>query len=163
MLNLATPNVRAYWAEADPALAGLLGRLERTEDWTLDTVPSIAERLVALGHRLSQPGNAEKLAGVSRDSLLFFFAYLSTSKAFLIIRWLDEHHDGLGSQLIERLLTEDGQALVAEVVDPTLTGVMVQRLRVLQNTPYFSRLLAPAMLESIERAIQRFHEDTHHA
>lgn len=163
MLNLATPSVRAYWAEAEPELAGLLDRLERTEDWTLDSLPSIAERLVALGHRLSQPGNAEKLAGVSRDQLLFFFAYLSTSKAFLIIRWLDEHHDGMGSAIVERLLSEDGQALVAEVVDPTLTGVMVQRLRVLQNTPYFSRLLAPTMLESIERAIHRYHEDPDHA
>lgn len=163
MLSLAAPNVRAYWVEAEPELVELLDRLERTEDWTLDSVPAVAEHLVVLGELLSEPGNAQKLADASRENLLFFFAYLSSSRAFLIIRWLDERHDRLGSRLLERLLTEDGQALVASVIDPTLTGVMVQRLRVLQNTPYFHRLLAPSMLSSIERVIDRYREEASHA
>lgn len=163
MLDLASENVRSYWAESEPDLVALLDRIGRTEDWTLDTIPAIADRLVALGEQLSRPGSAERLAEASRQSLLFFFAYISTERAFRMIRWLDEHHDQLGSRLLERLLTPEGQGLVAEVVDPTLTGVMVQRLRVLQNTPYFSRLLAPSMLVSIERAIGRYRDevDTH--
>lgn len=159
MLDLATENVRAYWVQAEPDLVALLDRIGRTEDWTLDSVPAIAERLVTIGEQLSRPGNAERMAAANRDTLLFFFAYISTERAFRMIRWLDEQHDNLGSKLLERLLTTDGQALVADVVDPTLTGVMVQRLRVLQNTPYFTRLLAPSMLDSIERALGRYRQE----
>ncbi|TAL63620.1 MAG: hypothetical protein EPN79_15815 [Burkholderiaceae bacterium] len=163
MLDLATENVRAYWAQTEPDLVRLLDRLGRTEDWTLDAIPEITQRLVGLGELLAQPGSAQRLAMANRDTLLFFFAYISTERAFRLIRWLDEHHDNLGSTLLERLLTTDGQALVADVVDPTLTGVMVQRLRVLQNTPYFTRLLAPSMLDSIERVIDRYRsEDSTH-
>lgn len=162
MLNLATDEVRAYWLQAEPALMGLLDRIERTEDWTLDDAPGIAQRLSALGEQISMPGSADRLMGADRESLLFFFAYLSTARAFRLIRWLDDHHDMLGTRLLERLLTVEGQALVADLIDPTLSGVMVQRLRVLQNTPYFTRLLDPSLLESIERVIERYREEATH-
>ncbi len=162
MLDLAADEVRAYWVQTEPAIVGLLDRIERTEDWTLDDAPGMTQRLTALGEQISLPGSADRLAAADRESLLFFFAYLSTSRAFRLIRWLDEHHDLLGTRLLERLLTTDGQTLVAELIDPTLSGVMVQRLRVLQNTPYFTRLLAPSLLDSIERVIERYREEAPH-
>jgi hypothetical protein len=159
MLELGSAEVRAFWQATDPELAVLLDRVGRTEDWTLDADPGIAQRLSELADQLSVPGNPIKLAKASRSTLAFFFAYIRTDKAFLLIRWLDEHHDQLGSRLVEHILAPAGQSVMAEVVDPLLADVMVKRLRVMQNTPYFTRLLAPAALDSIQAAIERFHTE----
>lgn len=159
MLELGSAEVRAFWHKTDPELAALLDRVGRTEDWTLDEVPGVAQRLADLAVQLSIPGNPVKLAGANRCSLAFFFAYIRTDKAFLLIRWLDEHHDQLGSRLLEYILSPVGQEVMADVIDPLTADVMVQRLRVLQNTPYFTQLLAPRALDSVQLAIARYHTE----
>jgi hypothetical protein len=161
MLEMSAAEVREYWTKTEPGLVELLDRLSRTEDWTLDGVPAIADRLVTLGRQLSTSGHATRLLAANRDTLLFFFVYISTERAFRLIRWLDDQHDMLGSQVLEKLLTPDGRQLVDGLIDSTLADVMVQRLQVLRNTPYFTRLFAPDMLDSIERVIEQYREEVH--
>lgn len=158
MLSLSTESVRDHWQQVAPELADLLETIERTEDWTVDTNPDIADRLTRFGLRLSDPAAAVRLAEADKNELLFFLVYISSSKALRIIEWMDHTQDALGTKLLNTLLAQDGAGVFANVADPMLAGTMIQRMRVIQNTPFFQKLLAPSMLDSIHRAIDNYRE-----
>ncbi|WP_310700016.1 type IVB secretion system protein IcmW [Burkholderia multivorans] len=51
--------------QSSPELGSLFERIERTEDWTLDSHPDIADRLQQLGLRLADPEMLGRLEGAS--------------------------------------------------------------------------------------------------
>lgn len=159
MLDFATESVHRYWQDLSPELGDLFSTIEKTEDWTLDNHPDIGERLVNFGLRLADPQATKRLAEADKNSMLFFLVYISTSKAFRLISWMDVAQEGLGTRLLNNLLARDGEGIFANVIDPGLAGVMVQRLRVIQNTPYLQKLLHPSLLDDILRAIDTYREE----
>lgn len=159
MLSLSTEGVRDHWQQIAPELADLLVTIEKTEDWTLDSNPDIADRLTQFGLRLSDPAATQRLASADRNELLFFLVYVSSSKALRIIQWMDETQDGMGTKLLNLLLEQDGAGVFAHVADPMLAGTMIQRLRVIQNTPFFQQLLKSSLLDSIVRAIENYRDE----
>lgn len=159
MLSLTTENVRDYWQQMSPDLGTLFESIERTEDWTLDSNPDIADRLTRLGLKLADPDAARRLAGADKNEFLFFLVYISSSKALRLIQWMDTAQNGLGTLCLNTLLERDQEGAFANVLDPMLAGTMVQRLRVIQNTPFFKKLLDPSMLDSIARAIGNYQEE----
>jgi hypothetical protein len=161
MLELSAGDLRHYWRELNPTLADLIGAMDRAEPWTLDDDPEVAKRLVALGHRMHGRAAAKALANADRADLLLFLAYISSSRAFRVIGWLDEM-EGLGSDMVNRLLRNE--ELVSSVVpQEPLRELLAHRLRALHNTPYFAQLFAPDRLASVERAITRYREEQDHA
>lgn len=161
MLDFATENVQRYWRTVSPELGDMFSMIEKTEDWTLDNHPDIGERLADFGLRLADPNATIRLAEADRNSLLFFLVYISTSKAFRLVSWMDETQQGLGTRLLNTLLERDAEGVFANVLDPGLAGVMIQRLRVIQNTPYLQKLLDPSLLDDILRAIDGYREEKH--
>jgi len=159
MLSLTTENVHDYWQQMSPDLGTLFESIEKTEDWTLDSNPDIADRLTRLGLKLADPEAARRLAEADKNEFLFFLVYISSSKALRVIQWMDTAQNGLGTQCLNTLLERDNEGSFANVLDPMLAGTMVQRLRVIQNTPFFKKLLDPSMLESIARAIGNYQEE----
>lgn len=159
MLDFATESVHRYWQDLSPELGDLFSTIEKTEDWTLDNHPDIGERLVNFGLRLADPQATKRLAEADKNSMLFFLVYISTSKAFRLINWMDVSQEGLGTRLLNSLLARDGEGVFANVADPGLAGVMIQRLRVIQNTPYLQKLLHPSLLDDILRAIENYREE----
>ncbi len=159
MLDFETEGVRRYWLERAPELGKLFADIEATEDWTLDSHPDIGERLLAFGRQLVDPLAPQRLAEADKNTMLFFLVYISTSKACRLIEWMDASGNGLGSRLLTSLLERKDHGEFANVVDPGLAGVMVQRLRVIQNTPYLQQLLHPALLDDILRAIESYREE----
>lgn len=159
MLNLSSQDVRNYWHSVSPDMARLFGAIEQTEDWTLDADARIGDRLIGLAKRLSVPNAAARLAAADKHDLLFFLVYISTSKAFRLIQWLDEEEDGLGSRLLDSLLDNDSADAFARVADPVLVSTLFRRLHVIQNTPFFNQLLDPSMLEGIQQAIQSYRDE----
>lgn len=159
MLDLSTESVHRYWQNFSPELGDLLTTIERTEDWTLDNHPDIADRLVNFGLRLADPQATTRLAEADKNSMLFFLVYISSSKAFRLVNWMDAAQECLGSRLLNSLLERNGEGIFTNVVDPSLAGVMIQRLRVIQNTPYLQKLLAPSLLDDILRAIDSYREE----
>lgn len=159
MLDFTTENVQRYWKTVSPELGDMFSMIEKTEDWTLDNHPDIGERLTHFGLRLADPSATKRLAEADRNSLLFFLVYISTSKAFRLVSWMDETQQGLGTRLLNTLLERDGEGIFANVLDPGLAGVMIQRLRVIQNTPYLQKLLHPSLLDDILRAIDSYREE----
>jgi len=159
MLDFATESVHRYWQNFSPELGDLFATIERTEDWTLDNHPDIGDRLVHFGLRLADPQATKRLAEADKNSMLFFLVYISTSKAFRLINWMDAAQEGLGTRLLNGLLERDGEGIFANVADPGLAGVMIQRLRVIQNTPYLQKLLHPDLLDDILRAIDSYREE----
>ncbi|WP_218570953.1 hypothetical protein, partial [Pseudomonas sp. 3PA37B6] len=57
------------------------------------------------------------------------------------------------------LLQQDSNGVFSNVLDPMLAGTLVQRLQVVQNTPFFQRLLAPEFLGSLSKAITNYHQE----
>lgn len=165
MLSLSNESVHEHWQQISPELANLFVSVEKTEDWTLDNNPDIAERLTRFGLRLSDPKATSRIAEADKNELLFFLVYISSSKAFRLVQWMDETQDGLGSRLLGHLLEQDGAGVFSNVADPLLAGTMVQRLRVIQNTPFFQQLLSPSLLDSLVRAIDNYRDerDSHEA
>jgi len=159
MLSLSNESVHEHWQQISPELASLFASIEKTEDWTLDNNPDIAERLMRFGLRLSDRKAASRIADADKNELLFFLVYISSSKAFRLVQWMDEMQDGLGSRLLGNLLEQDGAGVFSNVVDPMLAGTMVQRLRVIQNTPFLQRLLSPSLLDSLVRAIDNYRDE----
>lgn len=159
MLSLSTDNVHEYWQQVSPELGQLFESIERTEDWTLDSDPDVGERLSRMGLRLADPEATRRLAGADKNELLFFLVYISSSKALRLIQWMDTAQSGLGTQCLNALLARDQEGAFANVLDPMLASTMIQRLRVIQNTPFFKKLLDPAMLDSIARAIGNYQEE----
>jgi len=159
MLSLTPDSVREFWVSQSPELAELLISIERTEDWTVDSHPDIAERLAQLGLLLSDPQATARLEGADKNDLLFFLVYISSSKALRLIKWMDDTHAGLGSRLLSALLEQNGSGVFANVADPMLAGTLIQRLRVIQNSPFFEKLLSPALLDSIVRAIDSYRDE----
>lgn len=158
--DLAPDGLVAFWRGFDPALAELVARMDRAEPWTLDQEPAIAARLIALGQRLSSERHAIALASADRESLLLFFAYISTSRALRVIHWMDEI-GGHGAQLVERLLRQPDDVASVIPVAP-LRELLTHRLRVISNTPYFEKLFAPARLQGLQRAIRQYKQEKSH-
>ncbi len=159
MLDFSTENVQSYWRNFSPELGELFSTIEKTEDWTLDNHPDIGERLVHFGLRLADAEATKRLADADKNSMLFFLVYISTSKAFRLVQWMDDTQEGLGTRLLNSLLERNGEGVFANVIDPGLAGVMIQRLRVIQNTPYLQKLLHPSLLDDILRAIDTYREE----
>ena len=159
MLSLSTESVKEHWHKLNPELAELFERIEKTEDWVLDNNPDIADRLASFGLTLSDPAATARLADADKNQLLFFLVYISSSKAFRVIQWMDETQDGMGSRTLQALLAQNGLGVFSNIADPLLAGTMLQRLHVIQNTPYFQQLLAPETLDSIVRAIHLYREE----
>ena len=159
MLDFSTDSVHSYWRNFSPDLGELFSTIEKTEDWTLDNHPDIGERLIHFGLRLADPEATKRLAEADKNSMLFFLVYISTSKAFRLINWMDAAQEGLGTRLLNSLLEKNGEGIFANVADPGLAGVMIQRLRVIQNTPYLQKLLAPELLDGILHAIDSYREE----
>lgn len=159
MLDFSTESVHSYCRDLSPDLGELFSTIERTEDWTLDNHPDIGERLVHFGLRLADPVATKRLAEADKNSMLFFLVYISTSKAFRLVNWMDAAQEGLGTRLLNSLLERNGEGVFGSVVDPGLAGVMIQRLRVIQNTPYLQKLLDPSLLDDILRAIDTYQEE----
>lgn len=149
MPDLHSEDVRAYWRGMSPELADFFGLIERTEDWAMDGHPEIEARLVRFGRAIDR-ASTERLAEMKGEEFLFLLAYIKSSKSFRLISWMDERHGGLGTRLVTRLLESEP--------DPRLASVMVQRLRVAQNTPYFRQLLQPERLGQLQRAIEHYRE-----
>lgn len=159
MLDLSTESVQRHWQKFSPELGDLFSTIEKTEDWTLDNHPDIGERLVHFGLRLADPEATKRFAEADKNSMLFFLVYISTSKAFRLVSWMDDTQEGLGTRLLNTLLERNGEGIFANVADPGLAGVMIQRLRVIQNTPYLQKLLHPSLLDDILRAIDAYREE----
>ena len=159
MLSLSTENVSDYWQQMSPELGRLFSTIEKTEDWTLDNNPDIGERLTRLGLQLADPEATRRLAAADKNEFLFFLVYISSSKALRLIQWMDSTQNGLGTQCLNALLERDSDGSFANVLDPMLASTMLQRLRVIQNTPFFQKLFDPSMLDSISRAIENYQEE----
>lgn len=159
MFELNTESVRRHWESVSPELGALFRSVEQAEDWTVDDHPQVAERLSRISGLLALPQAAARLNSAPSDDLAFFLVHVTTSKAFRVVSWLDERHEGLGTRLLSRLLEQDAMGVHANLREPVLARVLTQRLQVVQNTPYFQKLLDPAMLQEIERAIVAHRED----
>lgn len=162
MLDFSAESVQGYWQGLSPELGELFTTIEKTEDWTLDNHPDIGDRLMRIGLLLADDQATLRLAEADKNSMLFFLVYISTSKAFRLINWMDATQEGLGTRLLNSLLERTGEGVFANVLDPGLAGVMIQRLRVIQNTPYLQKLLHPTMLNDIQRAIDTYREELNH-
>lgn len=158
--DLASDGLLEFWRGFDPALASLIARMDQAEPWTLDQDPAIGERLVGLGRRLTSEHQAIALAGADRESLLLFFAYISTSRALRVIHWMDQL-GGHGVQLVERLLQQPAEVASVIPLEP-LRDLLTHRLRVISNTPYVAKLFAPERLHRLQRAIRQYKEETSH-
>lgn len=145
--------VAQFWAAFSAEASELVGRMDRTERWTLDHEPAIAQRLIALGNRMHAPAQARRVLSADTDDLLLFLAYLSTSRALRFVHRLDEL-GGHGSEMITRLLETGG----VDALVPTrpLRDLLQHRLRVFSNTPFFARLFAPERLRRVVRAIDAY-------
>lgn len=163
MLDLDAPAVRQHWLAIAPGLAPLFEQIERVEDWTVDEVPAIASRIVSFGHSMSSPGAAGALVHADPLQLLYVLVHMSSSRALRIIQWLDEHNDGLGTQLVEAMLHREGAAIYAGVPHETLARTLITRLSVFRNEPFFTGIFAPQRLRRLHRAIERYREERGHA
>lgn len=163
MLDLDAEVVRQHWRQAAPGLAELLDRIELAEDWTVDGSPVYAEKVVQLGKSLSQPGAVLALEEADRHQLLFFLVYISTSKAVRLLQWLDDEHAGMGSALLDQLIAGDGQRVRSGVQSDQLAQTLVQRMRILQNQPYFRSVFDPQKLGRLAQAIRQHREESNNA
>ena len=163
MLELDAHAVRAHWLSVAPDLGPLFDQIERVEDWTVDEVPAIAQRIVSFGHSLGATGAAGALESADPLQLLYVLVHMSSSRALRIIQWLDDHHDGLGTRLVEAMLLRDGAAVYAGVPHETLARTLITRLSVFQNKSFFAGIFAPQRLRKIRRAIERYREESGNA
>jgi hypothetical protein len=159
MFDLETDVVYAHWEGLSPELGTLFRAVEQTENWTVDRNPAVAERLRNFCHLLDQPGQAARLAEARFDDLAFLLVHLSSSKAFRVVSWLDEQHNQLGSRILAQLLRQDVAGVYFNISEPLFARVLVQRLQVIQNIPYFKQLLDPALLRSIQGAVDAHREE----
>ena len=159
MLDLETQSVREHWLAVAPGLGPVFDQIERVEDWTVDNLPAIAARVVAFGKALSVPGGAERLERADPAQLLFVLVHMSTARALLIIQWLDDQHDGLGTRLVQSLLQNNGEVVYAGVPHQTLANALVSRLLLINNTPFFAAAFAPARLRAIGKSIKQYAQE----
>ncbi|MGH3977103.1 MAG: hypothetical protein ACRDS9_27880 [Pseudonocardiaceae bacterium] len=158
-LSLDSDTLLSFWRRFDPELAELVSVMDRAEGWTLDRNPAVAERLIRLGQRITGEREAKVLVSAEREDLLLFLAYISTSRALRVIHWLDEV-GGYGSALVDRLLHEHAE-VTAAVPEASLRELLTHRLRVISNTPFFTKLFAPERLQGLGRAIHRHRQEAH--
>lgn len=159
MFDLGTEAVYAHWESVSPELASLFRVVEQAEDWTVDRDPDVAQRLQRFCQLVDQPDHAGRLANASLEDLAFLLVHLSTSKAFRVVSWLDTQHEQLGSRILTSLLRQDAAGVYFNITEPLFARVLVQRLQVIQNFPYFKQLLDPELLRSIQGAIDAHREE----
>lgn len=159
MLDLEAQSVRKHWLAIAPGLGPVFDHIDRVEDWTVDDVPQIAERIVEFGKRLSRPGAAQRLESADTAQLLFVLVHMSTERALRIIQWLDDNHEGLGTRLIESLLLASGSSVHASIPHQPLAQALVARLKLIQNAPFFVSAFAPERMRRINRSIKQYAQE----
>ncbi|MCC8799133.1 hypothetical protein Q6A26_04085 [Xanthomonas euvesicatoria pv. eucalypti] len=159
-LDLAPQELVEFWRSYDPELGELVSVMDRAESWTVDRDPTVTERLISLGRRMNGPEQARAFVSADVQDLLLFLAYISTSRALRVIHWLDEQdeYQQYGSSLVERLLDAPGH-LAEAIPTPPLRDLLAHRLRVISNTPYFTKLFAPERLSGLGAAITRYRQE----
>lgn len=152
-LDLSPTGVRQYWLEKAPGLAHLFEEVSKVEPWTLDDEPAIRDRLVRFGQILSStPGAAQRLEFAQRTDLLHLLVFINRAKAFALLHWLDEHHDGLGSRVVTTLIADAHHLPGQEVLHQTL----VDGLQMLNNGPFLRELFDPRRVNGLVRAISEY-------
>ena len=159
MLDLDAQSVRKHWLAIAPGLGPVFDQIDRVEDWTVDDVPQIAERVIDFGRRLSEPNAARRLEGVDSVQLLFVLVHMSTERALLIIQWLDDNHEGLGTRVVQGLLQDDGHNIHSTVTYQPLAQALVSRLKLIQNTPFFLTAFAPERMRKISWSIKQYTQE----
>lgn len=152
-LDLSPEGVRRYWLEKAPSLAHLFDEISKVEPWTLDDEPAIRDRLIRFGHLLSAtPGAAKRLECAQRSDLLHLLVFINRAKAFLLLHWLDENHEGLGSRVVTMLVEAAHEMPGQEVLHQTL----VDGLQMLNNGPFLRELFDQRRVNGLVRAINNY-------
>lgn len=153
MLDLSPDGVRGYWLEHAPGVVHLFDEVSKVEPWTLDDEPAIRDRLIRFGQLLATtPGAAQRLESARHNDLLHLLVFINRAKAFALLHWLDEQHDGLGSQIVTALVDASSQMPDQEVLHQTL----VDGLQMLSNGPFLRSLFDPRRVNGLMRAIHNY-------
>lgn len=144
MLNLKKSVVSEYWKKTDPRLARVLGVMENVEHWTVDDVESVAVGLTEMGKKMDKTSK-RALASLSEE-LIYVMAYISSSKFFRMIKWMDESHPGLSVHFIM-----EARQMQQEW---TPARLMVDRIQTINSLQLMGRVFAPSRTRLIAELLK---------
>ncbi|MFZ6639512.1 hypothetical protein ACO0LL_07185 [Undibacterium sp. TC4M20W] len=157
MVDLTSEGLQAYWGEVSPGAPYIIGAMDATEDWVLDSGASLDDEMAVLvasmPAMLAQAVRSGQKAAFIND-LLVVLAYLHSSLALRLVYWLET-----GFPEIEFNFLHEAQSLYEQgsvtAIDRVAFKLMMDRLRFARKTALLQTVFAPERLVAVKTAIEQ--------
>ncbi len=98
-LRLNNAIVNAYWQRENKDLHSVLNAMDEKETWCLDNQATVSSKLLKFCDLLNKAEDINSLK-TKISEFLTVLAYIHSSKAFRILKWIDENHSHLSIKLV---------------------------------------------------------------
>lgn len=152
--SLDTDQVRTFWQTASPELAAIFEALEARENWVVDVqYEDIAHRLILFGERLKHQSEPAVLLEADRNDLLVFLVFITTSKSFRFIDYLNGFEQ-LGDRLLERVLSTS--MVASNIDDAYLVRALTERLQIAITASYCRKIINTERINQFIEAVREY-------
>lgn len=152
--SMDTAHVKAFWLTESPELAIIFEAIEQKEEWVVDVrYQDIAQRLVAFGERLKNQPDPSVLMDADRNDLLVFLVFITTSKVFRFIDYLNSFNH-LGDLIIERVL--NGAIIDNTISDAELIPVLTHRLQSALKASFCRQIINREIVDQFISAVREY-------
>lgn len=148
MPDLSVEAVRHQWASEDLRAFHVLMSMERQEDWTLDGTQVVEQAIQEFGERAEKSTGIAYAGGVSKE-LIYVMAYMKSTRALRLLKWLDTRAPGVGLRLVQQSVD-----IINKKDDNEHAQVMVERLRILKKISVLSRVFSTSRIQFILKALE---------
>lgn len=169
MPHLDRESLALHWRGKDGKLARLLFAMDMTEDWTFDSSDDVNAQIQNLGIKLSKMKSPSAILALDSDNLLFFMAYLSTSRALRLAEWGDATL-GITHSIIETAkkvvtgeidLDQEGSGMAPEdaKLARIVSRVFLDRLIILDRLNLQSAIFSSKTVLMLTKAVEEIQQN----
>lgn len=157
MVDLTSKGLETYWSEVSPGAPYIIGAMDATEDWVIDSDASLDDELAvflkAMPAMLAQAVSSGQKTAFIND-LLVVLAYLHSSKALRLVYWLETGFPEFEFDFLREAheLYEQGGVTA---IDRVAFKLMMDRLRFARKTALLQTVFAPERLAAVQAAIEQ--------
>lgn len=145
-ISLSGDVPRTFWNMMGVPVPQIIAAMERCETWTVDNEDNVEILLRILDSKLSEATPEQVVAMVHQapGSVIDMSAYLKSSRAILLLRWLSDVNPNIIPVLVQ-YASESGSEC---------SLLMIERMQSLEKVRVLSRLFSPDRLSTILETLE---------
>ncbi len=145
MPNLSHQAVHQFWEKFDdPFIYRVISFMEATEEWSLDSNPSLEQALEKFGKSLDDINNIDLK---SPEDILKIITFIKTGRGLRILMCLDTAYPGAAAKVIMH-----AEEITKSEKDPA--GFFLRRNVVFERLRLLSRVFSEERMELLQKSLE---------